>query len=292
MSTIILVIAIVFYGLAALFALRLIRTTGKSLPWLMIAGALLLLAVQGAMPLFEAVTTFSSPFPSLPQALVSLITSLLMVAGVALVAPLLQVYKRNAQLRDVLNDRRTIVEQQHEKQLRALKQMQVALEVGKPVGMIIGQVQALAQTIQEFVEDMKSGLIVGSNFSIALESLIEEMSQAAALPIQIDIDPKAATQLTKDQSVHLLHITREAVCNSQQHAQAKKGRVQLKGGQQLVALEIIDDGHGFEVDLVKAQGNGMGNMVARARKIGARLKIHSDIKQGTHVSVEIPVNPA
>ncbi len=291
MSFIILVISIVFYGLASIFAIRLIRSTGQALPWVLISGALTLLAGQCAMPLLEEFPTLSTAFPSLMQAFVSLVISLLLMTGVALVAPLLRVYSRNAQLREVLHDRQMIVEQQHEDQLRSLKQVQVALEIGKPVSTIIGQVNALTLTIQEFLENMKSGLIVGKDFSIALQALIEEMSQVKSLPIQIDIDPGAAARLTKDQSIQLMHITREAVRNSQQHAEAKKGRVRLKGGHDVVALDIFDNGHGFEVDLVKAQGNGLGNMVARARKIGARLKINSDMKQGTHVYVEVPIEP-
>ena len=289
-SIIILSISIALYGLAALFALRLIRTTGKKLPWLLLSGALFLLAGQRAVPIFDFFIGNESVFPNLVHALISLIISLLMVAGVALVAPLLQAYKRNEQLRDVLSERAMIIQEHHEDQLRSLRQMHISLEVGKPVSMIIGQVNALTHTIQEFLEDMKSGLMVGKNFEVALQALIDELCQGKELPIQVDIDPEAASFLTKDQGLQLMHITREAVSNSQQHAKAKKGRVTLKGDHKSVALEIRDNGHGFEVDLVEAQGNGLGNMVARARKIGARLKVNSKSKQGTRVYVEVPIN--
>ena len=286
---IVLSISIALYGLAALFALRLIRTTGKKLPWFLLAGALLLLAAQRALPLFDPFGAIGAPFPNLVEALVNLIISLLLVAGVALIIPLIQAYKRNEQLRDVLKERSMIIQEHHEDQLRSLRQMHIALEVGKPVNMIIGQVNSLTHTIQGFLEDMKSGLMVGNNFGVALQALIDEMCQGKELPIQVDIDPEAASYLTKDQGIQLMHIAREAVSNSQQHAKAKKGCVTLKGNAKAVALEVKDNGHGFEVDLVEAQGNGLGNMVSRARKIGARLKINSKAKQGTRVHVEVPI---
>ncbi len=288
-ATIILSLAIVLNGLAALFALRLVRTTGKTLPWVLIGGALCLLVAQGTMQLFDQSPGREGQVLTLVHALVSFSISALLVAGVALVAPLLQAYKRNEQFREILKDRTMVVTQHHEDQLRSLKQMHVALEVGKPVNMIIEQVNTLTHLVQEFLESMKSGLVVGDNFGVALQALIEEMCQGYGLPIQVKIDSKVAEHLTKDQSLQLMHITREAVRNSQRHSQAKKVSVTLKGNDKVVALEIVDNGRGFEVDLVQAQGNGLGNMVARARKIGARLKINSKAKQGTHVHVEIPI---
>ncbi|MBA3964175.1 MAG: hypothetical protein H0X47_00055 [Nitrospirales bacterium] len=55
-------------------------------------------------------------------------------------------------------------------------------------------------------------------------------------------------------------------------------------------IEVSDNGKGFEVDLVLAQGHGLGNMVSRAKKIGARLKIHSQPAKGTSVFIEVPLN--
>ena len=57
-----------------------------------------------------------------------------------------------------------------------------------------------------------------------------------------------------------------------------------------IILEVSDNGKGFEVDLVRAQGYGLGNMVNRAKKINARLKVHSQISKGTSVVIEVPLN--
>ncbi|MCA9472219.1 MAG: ATP-binding protein [Nitrospirales bacterium] len=290
-STIIFSLTVALYVLAALFALRLIRETKKTLPWVLIGGALFLLSSQAMIQIFDTTHDGEGQFIALAHALVSLIISLFMVAGVALIAPLLRAYARNEQLREVLKDRTMVIQQHHEDQLRSLKQMQIALEVGKPMHMVVEQVQVLTQLIQEFLENMKSGLVVGNNFGIALQALIEEMTEEGELPVQLSIDPKSAGYLTKDQSFQLMHITREAVSNSQQHAKAKKARVSLTSDDKTVVLEVLDDGQGFEVDLVEAQGKGLGNMVARAKKIGARLKIKSKPKHGARVHVEIPIQP-
>ena len=290
LAIIILIISIVFHALAALFALRFIHTTGRRLAWSLIAAGLALVTLQRAIPFYDMFFELNYTNPTLTHALVSLITGLLLVAGVALIAPLLQTYKQHDQLRDVLGERSAIVQQLHEEVLRSLRQIHIAVEVGKPANLILSQVGAITHAIQAFMEDMKSGLLVGNNFGTALQSLIQDLTHDHPLPVQVEINPAAAKSLTKEQGTQLLHITREALNNSQQHAKAKKSRVSLHTKRNLVELEINDNGRGFEVDLVEAQGHGLGNMVARAKKIGARLKIHSRPKQGTHIHIEVPMN--
>ena len=287
--TIILIISIALNVIAALFALRLSWKTGRGIAWLLMAAGLALMAVQRTMPFYDMFMNMSYTAPNMPDALVSLVVGLLLVAGVALIAPLIQTFKRHEELRDVLNERTTIIQGLHEEILRSLRQVHISLEVGKPSNLILSQVSGVTHAIQSFVEDMKAGLLVGSRFGTALRSLVEDMTHEGPLPIHVEIDSAAAGNLTKEQGTQLLHITREAVSNSQKHAHAKKGRVELKTSPKSVALDIIDNGRGFEVDLVEAQGHGLGNMVARARKIGARLKIHSRPKQGTRIHIEVPL---
>lgn len=256
---------------------------------MLIGGAVLLLGMQAAGKLYPHVYGSEGLVVGLAQDWVGFIISLIMMIGMVLVMPWLKARKGHEQLREVLSERRIIVEEHQQHQLQSLRQMQMALEVGKPVNVIMGQVHELTSMVQGFSEAMKSGLIVGSNLSIALEALIDEMTREHTVPMKVDIHSDAAACLSREQGLQLLHITREAISNTQRHAKAKKGQVTLNKHEKAVTLEIVDKGQGFEVDLVEAQGHGIGNMVARAKKIGARLKINSDIKQGTHVYVEVPI---
>jgi signal transduction histidine kinase len=254
------------------------------------AGALVIMALQRTTHLYEMLFVTSSTTLLLIQELIWLVIALLMVAGITLIAPLVQVLRGNEELRDVLKERDAIAREFHEEQMRTLRQAHVALEVGKSSNLVMAQVSKAIHAIQAFQEEMKLGLLVGNNFGTALRSLIEDMSQHNHLPIHVEADPKAVSHITKEQGSQLLHITREAIQNSQKHAQAKKGKVSLHQHGDSVTLEILDNGKGFEVDLVEAQGHGLGHMVARAKKIGARFKIHSQPKRGTRVQIELPAN--
>ena len=52
-------------------------------------------------------------------------------------------------------------------------------------------------------------------------------------------------------------------------------------------LHISDDGKGFEIN-ENGDGNGLQNIRNRAEKIGAKLKIESEIGKGTVISVLLP----
>jgi NarL family two-component system sensor histidine kinase LiaS len=50
-------------------------------------------------------------------------------------------------------------------------------------------------------------------------------------------------------------------------------------------MDIIDNGHGFNVDQVAPGSFGLGNMNERANQIGAILKIESKPGEGTEITV-------
>ena len=54
-------------------------------------------------------------------------------------------------------------------------------------------------------------------------------------------------------------------------------------------LRLEDNGRGFDPVLVK-RGEGLSNMAARARRIGAELHVHSAPGQGVVIILNIPLN--
>jgi len=286
----ILILSLAFQTFAALFAIRLLKTKEHRFAWALITGGLILMVVQRISPLYLLVAATPSVPPNLVDELVGMVISLLMVAGVAIIAPLLQAVKQKDQFQEILKERNILIQNRVKETLQALRGIHIALEVEKPHTLIMTQVSSLTHSLQTFKEEMESGLLVGNNFAVALRSLIHDLNQGHPLPISMTLNADIAGHLTKEQGTHLLHIVREAVRNVQQHALAKKTRINLQAKPKMIVMEIGDNGNGFEVYLVEAQGHGLGNMVARAKKIDARLKIHSRPHHGTSIQVEIPLN--
>ncbi len=85
--TIVLSISVVLQFMAAVFALRLIRVTEKSGPWLLIAIAIILMGIRRFITLSRLISGNLALQPDLAAELVALVISILMVVGIAWILP-------------------------------------------------------------------------------------------------------------------------------------------------------------------------------------------------------------
>jgi signal transduction histidine kinase/streptogramin lyase len=82
----------------------------------------------------------------------------------------------------------------------------------------------------------------------------------------------------------ILRVVQEAIHNVKKHAGARNLSVQLEYGPQQIALDVRDDGQGFQVDGSSAPGHyGLTGMRERAAVIGGTLDVMSERGTGTTV---------
>jgi signal transduction histidine kinase len=95
-------------------------------------------------------------------------------------------------------------------------------------------------------------------------------------------------------------IAQEALTNVGKHAQTQSANVTLRLESGYVALEIVDQGAGFEQAAPQAEqspGSGPGQhlglvgMRERAALVGGQCTVSSRNGQGTQVEVRIPLRP-
>lgn len=77
-------------------------------------------------------------------------------------------------------------------------------------------------------------------------------------------------------------IFREAITNILRHAHASEVQIRVFYEDTVFGFEIVDNGVGYDMD-DSSPGNGRGNMLARAERIGAKLTFDSAIGRGTTV---------
>jgi signal transduction histidine kinase len=96
--------------------------------------------------------------------------------------------------------------------------------------------------------------------------------------------------LTPSVAEGLYRIAQEALNNALKHAFATRETVRLFAHDDLVALEIEDDGCGFDVAAAEGKGGmGIASMRERTRQLGGELCISSAPGGGTKVSVRVPL---
>jgi len=268
--------------------IRRVRETEKPLAWNLLGMAVSVLAMQQSFGLYLQFVELNPAALSVVKEMLGLLVAGLMLGGIIMLGPILNILQRNKELLAVIDERNLIICQFHDRIARTLRQVQIAMEVGKPTNFIIEQVAEMSKMLQVFLEDLKAGVLLGTKFEVALKTLVEELSKEGAFPITVHVDTAIEDSISFDQGSELLHILREAIHNSLQYSHAKKGKVSVRVTETQIVFEVSDNGVGFEFDLVGAQGHGLGNMALRAKEIGARLKVHSKLNKGTTLLIELP----
>ncbi|MFI8527443.1 sensor histidine kinase [Promicromonospora sukumoe] len=87
----------------------------------------------------------------------------------------------------------------------------------------------------------------------------------------------------------LLRVTQESLSNSAKHAEATRLAVTLSYMEDEVALDVRDDGRGFDpVRSAGAGGFGISSMRRRVERFGGVLTVESEPHNGTAVSAVLP----
>jgi signal transduction histidine kinase len=88
---------------------------------------------------------------------------------------------------------------------------------------------------------------------------------------------------------NLYRLGQEALANASKHARASRIAVTVTREDSGVALEVRDDGRGFDAGATYPGHLGLTTMKSRASEIGAKLGIDSAPGSGTAVQVELPL---
>jgi ligand-binding sensor domain-containing protein/signal transduction histidine kinase len=144
------------------------------------------------------------------------------------------------------------------------------------------------------VRDLREEGLLGDDLLRALSQCGEDLSQDHSSEFSLSVqgttrplDPIVFNDVTR--------IAKEALINAFRHAEASKIESELAYSDAGVCLRIRDDGSG--IDPVILNGGkighwGLSGMRERAEKIGAQLKIRSQVGTGTEIDLTVPAKVA
>ncbi|MBT3200211.1 MAG: sensor histidine kinase [Phycisphaerales bacterium] len=93
-----------------------------------------------------------------------------------------------------------------------------------------------------------------------------------------------------EHEIALFRMAQEAVNNALRHGKSENISIALEQQDNLLTMDICDDGVGFDTDSQISSGLGLRSMTERARTIGGAFEITS--KPGrTNVNVTLPISP-
>lgn len=122
----------------------------------------------------------------------------------------------------------------------------------------------------------------------ALETAARRWSQVHGVPVHMTTSGEPAS-LHKDVEDALLRVAQEALANIAKHAQAAEVWITLSFIGATVALDIRDDGAGFqERSSLAGEGFGLESMRQRMAQVGGTLEIESEPGYGAAISARVP----
>jgi PAS domain S-box-containing protein len=117
-----------------------------------------------------------------------------------------------------------------------------------------------------------------------LEQRLEAVERRAGVDTHLVIEGEV--DLTADVEEEIYRIAQEALNNSLKHARASVVTVTIRAERGYVALEVTDNGRGFDPEAVSdKRGLGLVTMQERAEKLGGRLTVRSVPGGGTSVKL-------
>jgi signal transduction histidine kinase len=144
--------------------------------------------------------------------------------------------------------------------------------------------------IRNFIFGLQPEILEGNTLVGGLAGLAEEFRHTTLIEVDVGGIDHSVPDMSPERSTELLAMAREALSNVARHARASQVSITLGSDGSQLRLVIADDGVGFTARQPPGRGHhGMGNMAARAERLGGRLIVDSESGAGTRVMVEVPI---
>ncbi|WP_286998878.1 MULTISPECIES: CHASE3 domain-containing protein [Comamonas] len=138
---------------------------------------------------------------------------------------------------------------------------------------------------RRIVEDLRPSSLANLGLSTSLEILTNEFSQRIGVEVDANLE---AVELPDATELTIYRLVQESLTNIGKYAKASKIAVSVHNYPTYVAVQIQDNGEGFDLASIRPNSHGLAGMRHRVEATGGRLTINSAIGEGTTISAVIP----
>jgi len=125
---------------------------------------------------------------------------------------------------------------------------------------------------------------IATRTNSGLGPALKTLARRSALPVELEL--RYQRQLPEHVEVAAYYVVSEALTNAAKHAHASVVKIDVVEQDAILKLAIRDDGVG---GADPSQGTGLVGLADRVEALSGRLKIVSPPRNGTSLSIEIPV---
>jgi len=139
------------------------------------------------------------------------------------------------------------------------------------------------ETLRDLARGIYPPLLAEKGLLVALQS------QARKTTLPITVEAEGIGRYPQGTEAALYFFVLEAMQNMQKYAHASSASVRLQQDGDQLAVEVADDGRGFDVSTT-IRGNGLTNMEDRLDALGGTLQVESALGRGTTLRAIVPVS--
>ena len=142
---------------------------------------------------------------------------------------------------------------------------------------------------RRIIEDLRPSSLSNLGLTTALEILTREFGERSNIEVECSleqVDLPESTQLT------VYRVVQASLTNIGKYARASHVIVTVHNYPTYVAVQIQDDGQGFETASMRPNSHGLAGMKHRVEAVGGRLTVASQLGKGTTISAVIPLTMA
>lgn len=205
----------------------------------------------------------------------------------------------------VLGERQRMAREIHDTIAQGLTAILTQLEVAENVIDDVPAARSRLNTVRMLARDslnearrsvlaMRPAPLEEAQLSVALENVAATWSQTTGMPVPVSVTGDARP-LHAEVEMTLLRVAQEALANVGKHASASRVAVTLSYMEDVVVLDVRDDGSGFDPQTVNPSivgGFGLIAMRQRVTRLAGDFEIETAPGQGTGVSATVPAIPA
>ncbi len=139
---------------------------------------------------------------------------------------------------------------------------------------------------RRIIEDLRPSSLFNLGLTASLEILAREFEQRSSVEVDLNLE---AVDLPESVQLTVYRMVQESLTNIGKYANANKVLVAVHNYPTHVAVQIRDDGEGFDTGKVHTSAHGLMGMRHRVEAAGGRLTVTSEPGEGTLVAAVLPV---
>lgn len=163
-------------------------------------------------------------------------------------------------------------------------------KASKKISTSLSLIKKSIKELRDLAKLIHGEQILKASLGFAIQQELNWLKKAGNYKMQIKNELLAVNISSPKKDLIILRLLQEIINNIIKHAKATKIEFEVYLNDDLLNLNIIENGIGFDYEKAKNQHNGMGlnSIIKRTNFIGGQIDIASLLAAGTSISIKIP----